>query len=543
MRKKLTWFVVSISALFAVSACQTVPVRSLKAKALATKKVSSLPTAELEAQLKELKSQGKSFREALTILPHIKAVYAVDDYYTQVVPTRNTMTGFVHKEAYMELVAAGKAYGGVLEVGCRKRDPITDKWIRSWKPIEVKLYPGKILDKGDVPKYIDPMTGKPDYFDFSDPVHVEFANFDKHFRWRGLAAVVDVYQDVSRTSSGFRITRLKSFILKHDTPQPFVYKSEFLPPKEQITEIPPDGKLLQNARPFAENAKAGFLGVFAAKDYSWSDIFEYVSALCSNHNGKCKWVINKKIFQKTGKYTGRLEEVEAMEAFKYWASPSRGHTWYMACQGDTRFVVRGTWVFNPRINSGHYEYIFMSNRGLEGLGYAPLAKKVGRETFQVSPVKEPHSRSEGIAQNLALAAASAKAPVTQTIGVQQYTGLYNGTDADGCALVSVVKRWDITMPADRGRTETYNFKVCNGKVVSLGETMPQSLPDEIVSALSGMSKTCQMYGRTQISLEGYQIHCRPLRDESKCKVEITVLRNGRLVEKRIYDGCKGVKLQ
>ena len=62
------------------------------------------------------------------------------------------------------------------------------------------------------------------------------------------------------------------------------------------------------------------------------------------------------------------------------------------------------------------------------------------------------------------------------------------------------------------------------------------------STFSDISKACQIYGHIQVGLEGYQMYCKPLRDESKCKVEISVLRDGRLVEKRIYDGCKGVKL-
>jgi hypothetical protein len=187
--------------------------------------------------------------------------------------------------------------------------------------------------------------------------------------------------------------RVKSFIMKHDKPQPLVYKTEAI---EGEVTLPPNGKVTFIKEKAVEDvigkgvvAVFGGIGdLFGGKTYPFADedLFQYLQAVCSKYNLTARFIINKGTFKesrkgntftssgKRGENVDQLVEVNALEAMKYAFNTdnrSIAKQWFFAAEGDKRFIVKVKHVPNGRIPESHVAL----NRGTEGLKFQAMEKK------------------------------------------------------------------------------------------------------------------------------------------------------------------------
>jgi hypothetical protein len=132
----------------------------------------------------------------------------------------------------------------------------------------------------------------------------------------------------------------------------------------------------------------------------------------------------------------------------------------------------------------------------------------------------------------AVQAANEKMDLVRQKGAVIYRAFYNGEDALGCDLVSVAVN-------NAGSVEVYNYKICNGKPIPLGNTeLNLPVPPEVEKAEKAVAKQAADYGKFSMEINGYRLIGRALRDEHFCKVEVRVLRDGKLVRIDKVDACR-----
>lgn len=165
--------------------------------------------------------------------------------------------------------------------------------------------------------------------------------------------------------------------------------------------------------------------------------------------------------------------------------------------------------------------------------YGSPGSKVG--IAQTASQEEPGLTAGGQDEQLALDVAARKTNVLKVSGVQQYTGLYNGTDSNGCDLVTIEKNWDSTLP--KPRIDTSNYRVCNGKISNISDTMVENAPKGIDPFIKLVAKVAQKKGSAEMDYQGYQLKAQALRDKDKCRVEVKILKGINLIEIREIDGC------
>ncbi|MFZ5996813.1 MAG: hypothetical protein ACOYW7_04925 [Nitrospirota bacterium] len=438
-------------------------------------------------------AEDKSLRERLVASENTTAVIVVDDFHT-LVATKNNIGfgpyGYHPTQDFIDEIIS--ACNGQIEIKSktRSKDLITDK-----ESVNVQWRPH---------------DGKERLFYRAGTEYVRCSN--------GEFEVIDA----TRPGGGaMGIDAVRNIVIKHSKPQPFVFKSEKLGMDNIST--PADG-------PF----KPVSYGVFEAVAKSFKQgglvlsdpvyLYQYATALCNKNGGTMKFVVALK----------QLSEVEPKKAF-YYIGGSGGRIFY-ACEGDRRFVIK---------HDGG-EPVFASNRGLEGIDYVPLSGKSESANQELSqavsepPIASPvatGTRTGEEIEELSREVASKKTTLIKVIGAQELVGLYNGSDDRGCSLVSVKKNWDINMPLDRARVDTHNFRVCGNVVNKEGQTGFERLPSGIDLFVSRVAQNAQKYGSAEATYVGYILKGEALRDRDKCAVEVRILKDARLVDSRVVDGC------
>lgn len=131
-------------------------------------------------------------------------------------------------------------------------------------------------------------------------------------------------------------------------------------------------------------------------------------------------------------------------------------------------------------------------------------------------------------------AVSMHAPFGSQQGANIVTALYNGKDSLGCDLVSLQK--SVTNMSNS--THTYNYKSCNGQITALGETgMVGVLRNkELDPIIAQVKKQCKAYGAYGSEYQGTTVSCRA-HDQNHCNLEITLMQNGMLIDKRVENNC------
>ena len=512
---------------------------------------------ELVARCAAWKRQGKSIRQALINMPHIIEVYAIDDYHSLIVLEYGKASWSVTNEAYKDLLAVAQAYGGVVVDYGFVKDPLTGKGSTVITPLKISESPNHVM------VYDDPSTGD----------HGVFGLLYHNFNWqRGDLYVTEIFRDqmVSAFDDTTLITHIKALMLAHNNAQPFLYKTPYLPSPDRIKKIPRDGRIIDNEPIFASTHDTFgkkltlFLKHFVTREhtYSYRDILQYLTALCKNNGGKCRWVVNKydsddrSTHNKTPEkelhrnYKGTLTEVTPVEAWEY----SIGNPpalvkprWFMCCEGPVNFAVRAEkFISNRKTGAWHFRHFLYANRDLQGIDFKPILsqnQKIAKMVREEAGQNPPQVNTDSTAEKMALETATIQTPITRSVGATRYESSFNGFDKKGCALVSVSRTADTTPPPDRRWTDIYNYRVCAGQLFNLGITPPQAISDTLISQLPQVAKICQRYGQNKASTSNYDLYCRALRGQSQCNVEISVLKNQQLVRKFIYDGCTGKRLR
>lgn len=135
-------------------------------------------------------------------------------------------------------------------------------------------------------------------------------------------------------------------------------------------------------------------------------------------------------------------------------------------------------------------------------------------------------------------AAILKVPYGEQQGSNIATALYNGMDSQGCHQIAIQKTV-ANMPVNVAPKNTYNYKVCGSQIVSLGETGLPGLPraKEIDPIIAQVKSQCKVYGAYGSEYQGTVVSCRAL-DQNHCNLEINIMQNGLMVDKRVENSCK-----
>jgi hypothetical protein len=137
--------------------------------------------------------------------------------------------------------------------------------------------------------------------------------------------------------------------------------------------------------------------------------------------------------------------------------------------------------------------------------------------------------------SLVMNAIATKGPYGSQQGANVSTALYNGKDAQGCDLVALEKSV-ANMPNSK---RVHNFKMCNGQLMTLGETGLNGLPKkgEIDPIITQVKNQCTAYGAFGSQYQDLSISCRAL-DINRCNLETTVMQNGQMIEKKVENSCQ-----
>ncbi len=484
-----------------------------------------------------------SVREALINSKSVTSLTAIDESHSWVEPVTGSLSGSIETAFYNELWDVCNNNGGVIEAEDTKApviDPITGKAVEN----------------------VDPITGVPvknwmevSKENFNSKV-VGDSNIKAKFRCKNILDVVETYRSATRNKYGVDIGHIKSFLLKHNKPQPHVYKNTSLPATEKVVMLK-DGDIHTALKGIIKTG-GGLFGSLIGVTPEDKDVYQYLNTLCINGNGTPKSIIKKIIpyLDANGKKKSNYEKAEGnqLDTFKFVfeATPSAEKEWYYSCYGGTnKFVVRmymEPYVYQTGETTYHSKGHFASNRGIEGVTFKTLEEQaalLSQATSQISieiPATPPVSPDSGvktadnIQDQIAIETAAKKITLLKTDGNQEYVGLYNNADKDGCNFVSIIKKWDTNVPSPR--TDTYNYKVCNGSIAKYSETPADQLPDGIEFQISLLSKITQRTGTAASNYQGYNINGVAVRDKDYCSVEIKVLKDNNLYLYKIVNGCK-----
>lgn len=245
----------------------------------------------------------------------------------------------------------------------------------------------------------------------------------------------------------------KHYIIRHDRPEPLVYKSRALEGPGGL-EIPEAGEY-----------------ALAWDGYSAADLYQHATAACRNDGGTPLFLIPRS----SGRHK-RLTKVGALSAFRYILSTGgpEDTVWYIACEGDRRFVVEK----NYRLLTGGVESAtVILDRGLEGVSYAenwgraeepaggPLSTVVAAVTGRGRRADEPTKK---FLRQMAREVAFVGGNLVRLNGPSRYSGFYSkSSSAPGCAEVSI-NHMQYSPDKDETRIKVYDFRVCGSKVKSTG---------------------------------------------------------------------------
>ena len=131
-------------------------------------------------------------------------------------------------------------------------------------------------------------------------------------------------------------------------------------------------------------------------------------------------------------------------------------------------------------------------------------------------------------------AVATKAPFGSQQGANVSLAQYNGKDQNGCDLVSV-ERSVANMPQS---SRVHNYKVCGGQITSLGLTGLPGVPrkSELDPIIASVKQSCKQYGAFGTQYQDTVIACKTL-DVNHCNLEITVMQNGKLLNKSVEKSC------
>ena len=178
--------------------------------------------------------------------------------------------------------------------------------------------------------------------------------------------------------------------------------------------------------------------------------------------------------------------------------------------------------------NNQFQYEFFLQAGNSNL--SPRTSEDEELTFQIP--QNPLLVGGLFTKLFAVQAANEKMDLVRQKGTVLYKALYNGEDSLSCELVSVVVN-------NAGSVDVYNYKICNGKPVPLGNSeLNLPVPPEVEKAEEAVAKQAADYGKFSMEINDYKLIGNALRDEHFCKVEVRVLQNGKLVRLDKVNVCR-----
>lgn len=264
-----------------------------------------------------------------------------------------------------------------------------------------------------------------------------------------LYAIDDNYSMISVRDAGIDATSftvVKEFsnngvtyrIIRHTTPQPFLYRGSAAPEYQSI-EMLPDGDFNMNE-----------------KGYGAADLYEHLYAVCKKMQGTSSFVIPVKY----GQYK-RLTRVGAVDAFSYMLSSDNANgSWFFACDGASRFVAEKDYTFK-----GFSETVKVrSRRGLEGVSYIKSGKEVADlAAYEARAISAKDDAT--VLEETAREAAALKTGFVKVHNGVRYAAAFKDS-GNGCESVEIKKT---VSTEDTATAKIYDYKVCLGKTSKLGE--------------------------------------------------------------------------
>jgi len=179
--------------------------------------------------------------------------------------------------------------------------------------------------------------------------------------------------------------------------------------------------------------------------------------------------------------------------------------------------------------------VYFSDIVKEGLLSLPVS---GQKIQDISALKteELHGAlPSGTEELLAVEVAQKKTNVFKVVGMQEFTGIYNGASDGGCYQVSVEKVWDPTLP--KPRVDLHNYNICNGRIAKSSETKVPEVSAIIDSYVNKVARSAQKLGKSEMEHNGYTIKAQALRDRDQCVVEVKIFEGINLIATREVNGC------
>lgn len=251
-------------------------------------------------------------------------------------------------------------------------------------------------------------------------------------------------RDSADANGSFTVVRefsngpLRYQIIRHSGVEPFVYKGSAVPSYSTVAMLP--------------NGEFNL----AMEGYRAQDLYEHLYAVCRKTNGTASFVIPVKY----GQYK-RLTMVGAADAFSYILSSKDGNSsWFMACDGERRFVAEKDYGFKGAAGTVNIR----SNRGLEGVSYI----KGGTEAAALAAyrTKAVSAKDEATAlEETVLEAATLKSDFVKVHNGVRFSAVYK-TAQNGCGSVEIKKT---VSSEETAIAKIYDYRICSDKAAKLGE--------------------------------------------------------------------------
>lgn len=377
------------------------------------------------------------------------------------------------KDFEKEFVAFCKSQGQLMSRMVVK-DGLTGKETEKW----VAINPS---EKG---WFVDPATKKSvSMFDFKCPkIKIDgIAEFDMRFRSR-------------RGSFGDNIYHLTNLVVHHTTPQPLVYKADDIP--ETLSE---DG----------------------LKKPTFVNMYQYMYAKACAPADTHKWVIKN--------VKGELVEANNVEAFWYISSTKKENAYWYAEISGPKMVVK---------HAGRQVDIF-KDRDMSGINYASAAKESAVRSTSTAAIPSTQTVSQA-EKGLALASAMTMTSTTlRSNPTEVLESKYMGTDSSGGHRVAIEKYFAPDGVDQKRLLDSTTYLVKNGQVTPVESEMIHAslIPTEVENLIQGVARETQAKGRGSAIYQDYIVAGKPLRDATKCNVEVLIVKSGALVETRVVNGC------
>jgi hypothetical protein len=244
-------------------------------------------------------------------------------------------------------------------------------------------------------------------------------------------------------------------IIRHDAPQPIVYKSRALPPASELAGLPAGEISL------ADSSRGG--PATGQRLYTGADLYQHAYSACLSTGGTPSFVVPKR----HGGFK-RLTRVSALKAFVYIeGSGARGDgVWYLACDGVEKFVVEKQYRF---LSKGADVAEVTYKRTLAGISYVEDTQNDDAVFTASRPAPAPGEPTGEFLEEMAREVVRMGGRLVKVKGGARFSGSYTKPQSEkDCGRISIKHVWS-QPEVEESMVKVYDFKHCRGTFESLGE--------------------------------------------------------------------------